>query len=138
MALTMIKNVNLALVFFLELAVLVALGYWGFSVGQGVLAKFGIGLGLPVVAIIVWGLLGAPKSPMAIARDLVCDPASDLLWFCCCCALCCGSTYIGGGIRSRLCGLLCIGTCAGVMIWRSCCRVISRAKEKTEDVAKMH
>jgi hypothetical protein len=62
MALTMIKNVNLALVFFLELAVLVALGYWGFSVGQGVLAKFGIGLGLPVVAIIVWGLLGAPKS----------------------------------------------------------------------------
>ena len=39
MFLTVLKNANLALAFFLELAVLAALGYWGFSTGQGTLAR---------------------------------------------------------------------------------------------------
>ncbi len=41
MFLAAIKNANLALAFFLELAVLVALGYWGFQTGQGTLARIG-------------------------------------------------------------------------------------------------
>ncbi len=62
MALTVIKNANLALSFFLELCVLVALGYWGFQTGQGTIAKIGLGIGAPVVAVVVWGLFGAPKA----------------------------------------------------------------------------
>jgi Protein of unknown function (DUF2568) len=62
MALTVIKNANLALSFLLELCVLVALGYWGFQTGQGTIAKIGLGIGAPVVAVVVWALFGAPNS----------------------------------------------------------------------------
>jgi hypothetical protein len=62
MALTVIKNGNLALSFLLELCVLVALGYWGFQAGQGTIAKIGLGIGAPMLAVVVWALFGAPKS----------------------------------------------------------------------------
>jgi len=58
MFLTVLKNANLALAFFLELAVLAALGYWGFSTGQGTLARIGLGIGIPAVAVVVWALFG--------------------------------------------------------------------------------
>ena len=62
MILSALKNANLALAFFLELGVLVALGYWGFHTGPNILVKIGLGIGLPVIAIIVWGFWGAPNS----------------------------------------------------------------------------
>ncbi|HEX4716087.1 MAG TPA: YrdB family protein [Ktedonobacteraceae bacterium] len=57
-----LKSINLALAFFLELCVLAALCYWGFQSGPGVLAKIALGIGLPVLAIIVWAVFGAPGS----------------------------------------------------------------------------
>ena len=62
MALTIIKNANLALAFFLELGVLAALGYWGFQTGQGTIAKIGFGIGAPVLAVVIWWLFGAPQA----------------------------------------------------------------------------
>jgi hypothetical protein len=62
MFLTMLKNVNLALAFFLELGVLAALGFWGFSTGSETVAKVVLGIGLPLAAIVVWGLFGSPKA----------------------------------------------------------------------------
>ncbi|MDQ2904863.1 MAG: YrdB family protein [Chloroflexota bacterium] len=62
MALTILKNVNLTLSFLLELCVLVALGYWGFQIGQGTITKIGLGIGAPVLAVVVWALFGAPRS----------------------------------------------------------------------------
>ena len=62
MFLTVLKNANLALAFFLELGVLGALGYWGFQVGQGTIAKIGLGIGAPLMAVVVWGLFGAPNA----------------------------------------------------------------------------
>jgi Protein of unknown function (DUF2568) len=62
MALTIIKNANLALAFLLELGVLAALGYWGFQTGQGTIAKIGLGIGAPVLAVVVWWLFGAPQA----------------------------------------------------------------------------
>ena len=50
------KYANLALTFFLELAVLVALGYWGFH--RSIL----LGLGAPALAILVWAFFGAPTA----------------------------------------------------------------------------
>ncbi|MEO8972281.1 MAG: YrdB family protein [Ktedonobacteraceae bacterium] len=63
MVLVVIKNANLALSFLLELCVLAALGYWGFQTGQTTIARVGLGIGAPVVAIVVWALLGAPNAP---------------------------------------------------------------------------
>jgi hypothetical protein len=62
MPLTALKTANLALAFLLELAVLAALGYWGLSTGVGTLARIGLGIGIPVVAVVVWALFGAPRS----------------------------------------------------------------------------
>jgi len=62
MALTGLKNANLALAFLLELCVLLALGYWSFVTGPNVLAKVGLGIGLPIVAILVWAIFGSPRS----------------------------------------------------------------------------
>lgn len=55
--------VNASLRFLLELAALVALGYWGYSVGGTQLVKIGLGLGVPVTVAVVWGLLGSPAAP---------------------------------------------------------------------------
>jgi len=62
MILTGLKNVNLAVMFFLELGVLAALGYWGFQTGPTLLAKIGLGIGAPALAALVWSQLGAPMS----------------------------------------------------------------------------
>ena len=62
MMLTIMKNANAGLGFFLELGVLVALGYWGFHAGQGTIAKIVLGIGAPVVAVVVWSLFGAPTA----------------------------------------------------------------------------
>lgn len=62
MALSMTKNANLALSFFLELGVLFALGYWGFITGSNLLMQFVFGLGAPIAAIIVWAFFGARTS----------------------------------------------------------------------------
>ena len=62
MVLSIIKNANLALAFFLELGVLAALGYWGFQTGQGTIAKIGLGIGAPALAVVVWWLFGAPQA----------------------------------------------------------------------------
>lgn len=57
-----IKSVNVVLALVLELGVLVALGYWGFAAESGMLARIVLGIGLPVLAILVWGRWGAPRS----------------------------------------------------------------------------
>jgi hypothetical protein len=57
-----LKAVNTGLAFFLELAMLVGFGYWGFSGDKSVLMKWLLGLGLPVVVAVVWGMFFAPKA----------------------------------------------------------------------------
>lgn len=54
--------VNLTLAFLLELAALAALGVWGYQIPESTLLKFLLGVGLPVIAAIAWGLTAAPKA----------------------------------------------------------------------------
>lgn len=56
------KAINAGLAFLLELAMLAALGYWGFYGDKSVLAKWMLGIGLPLLAAIVWGLFLAPRA----------------------------------------------------------------------------
>lgn len=62
MFLKLLQYANMGLAFALELGVLAALCYFGFVVEASWLGKIGLGLGLPVVAIIIWALFGAPTS----------------------------------------------------------------------------
>ena len=69
--LEMIKGANLALRFLLELCALIALGYWGFATGSGAIAKVALGIGVPLVVAIVWGVFVAPRAPVDLPGFLV-------------------------------------------------------------------
>ena len=58
----LIKGANLGVRFILELAALAALGYWGFRVGDGAIARVALGIGTPLVAALAWGLFVAPRA----------------------------------------------------------------------------
>ncbi len=58
----MLKSMNLALRFGLEILALIALGYWGFSTGKGWGLKLLFGLGAPVLAAVLWANFGAPAA----------------------------------------------------------------------------
>ncbi len=57
----MLANLNVALRFFLELAGIVALAWWGFHAADGA-AGIVLGLAAPAVLIVVWGLFIAPRA----------------------------------------------------------------------------
>lgn len=57
-----IENANIALRFILELSALASLGYWGLKSGNGMIMKFILGVGSPLLIAILWGIFGAPGS----------------------------------------------------------------------------
>jgi hypothetical protein len=58
-----IKAVNAAVRFLLELCALGALGYWGFRTGSAMAVKIALGIGMPVLAAVLWMIFGAPGAP---------------------------------------------------------------------------
>jgi hypothetical protein len=54
--------VNLALRLILEIAGLVALGWWGWNQGEGIF-RFVLALGIPVLAAGLWGAFAVPDDP---------------------------------------------------------------------------
>ena len=58
----LLKMLNMALRFGMELAMLVALGYWGFKTGGSSVMRWLLGIGAPLLAAVVWGLWMAPKA----------------------------------------------------------------------------
>ena len=65
-----LKNINLALAFVLELCMLAALGYWGFTLDQGLAVRVGAGLGAPILAAVVWGIWMAPRASRRLQEPL--------------------------------------------------------------------
>lgn len=63
-----LKGANLALAFLWELCLLVAFGYWGFVTGDALWLKLLLGIGLPVLVAVVWGLFMAPKAARRLSR----------------------------------------------------------------------
>lgn len=59
----MSKNpVNLAVRFLLEIAALIALGYWGWTTQEGILRP-ALTVGLPLAAAFLWGTFRVPGDP---------------------------------------------------------------------------
>lgn len=63
--LSILKTLNLALAFLLELVMLYAIGYWGFKLKQDTAIRWAAGIGLPLLTAVLWGVLLAPKSVVA-------------------------------------------------------------------------
>lgn len=61
-----LKSINLGLAFFLELAMLAAFAFWGFQTGKIPIMKFLLGIGIPLVVAVIWGIFMAPKSSMQL------------------------------------------------------------------------
>ncbi|MBY0122906.1 YrdB family protein [Bacillus sp. S/N-304-OC-R1] len=66
----LIKNANLLLRLMLELSVLISIGYWGFQYKSSFMIKFGLGIGVPILVIIVWGTFIAPNSAYQLPLTL--------------------------------------------------------------------
>lgn len=62
---------NELLAFLLELAALVCLAWWGFTVGDGVALHVLLGLGTPASAIVLWSLFAAPRARLRPRLPLV-------------------------------------------------------------------
>ncbi|MCB0157212.1 MAG: YrdB family protein [Caldilineaceae bacterium] len=56
------KGVNEALSFGLELALLVAFGLWGYRMAAGTWTSWVLAVALPLVLILLWGAILAPKA----------------------------------------------------------------------------
>lgn len=65
-----IKSFNLAVRFLLELCALAAIGYWGFKIGETILAKIIPGIGIPAVIAVVWGAFYSPAAPNPVPLPL--------------------------------------------------------------------
>jgi hypothetical protein len=57
-----LKGINLAASFILELCALGAFAYWGFNASDNALIQTILGLGAPLVTAVIWGVFLAPKS----------------------------------------------------------------------------
>ncbi len=56
------KKLNEGLAFFIELAMVAAYAYFGFTYFEGAVLKWLLGLGIPVILVALWGILLAPRS----------------------------------------------------------------------------
>jgi hypothetical protein len=71
-----LRGVTLMVRFLCELAMLAALAYWGFTIGEGA-GAWVLGGGAPLLATVVWSALVAPKArwpvpiPTRVAVELV-------------------------------------------------------------------
>jgi hypothetical protein len=57
-----LKGLNLLVRFLLELCMLAAVAYWGFKTHSGWIMKIILGIGLPLLIAVLWGMFLAPKA----------------------------------------------------------------------------
>lgn len=57
-----LKVVNLAVIFLLEVCLLVIFGLWGFTTGDSLGLKVLLGIGTPALVAVFWGMFMAPKA----------------------------------------------------------------------------
>ena len=66
-----LKGMNLAIRFLLELCVLISVGYWGFKTGSGLFLRLVLGIGMPLLIAVIWAMFGAPKSAFRLQGPLM-------------------------------------------------------------------
>jgi hypothetical protein len=56
----------LTVAFLVELAAIAAVAWWGFATGDSAAAKVALGIGLPLVVAVAWGVFVSPKASVAL------------------------------------------------------------------------
>lgn len=59
---SIIKIINLAIAFLLEIAMIISFGYFGFHFSQNQVMNYFLMIALPLGASVLWGYFAAPKS----------------------------------------------------------------------------
>lgn len=77
--------INLTVRFFLELTALIAMGFWGWKQGEGLL-RFVLALSIPIVAAVMWGVFAVPNDPSRSGNAPIATPgilrlALELIFF---------------------------------------------------------
>ncbi|MGG4345876.1 YrdB family protein [Paenibacillus lautus] len=67
----MFKVLNLAIRFILELILLFSIGYWGFHYDTGLMVQVVLGIGLPLLAAVIWGMTISPKARIKLPLAVV-------------------------------------------------------------------
>src|SRR5690349_2291578 len=67
-SLILLKGLNAALMFLLELGMLAAFGAYGLAAGRPGITRWVLGLGLPLVAAALWSYFAAPRSAHRLSR----------------------------------------------------------------------
>ena len=62
----MLAAFNLLLRFLLELCMLGVVAYWGFETGDGAAMQVLLGVGVPVLMAVVWGMFISPKASVPL------------------------------------------------------------------------
>ena len=63
---TILKLLNLALRFFLELCLWATLGYWGWAVGGLLIVRLLLALVIVATVVTVWGVFLSPRRPVEL------------------------------------------------------------------------
>ncbi|MDQ6660257.1 MAG: YrdB family protein [Chloroflexota bacterium] len=66
----LIKSVNLALRFLLELCAVAALAYWGFQSGSGLIMKIILGVGVPLLTVVIWAIFVASNAAVHLPEPI--------------------------------------------------------------------
>lgn len=64
----LLQAANLTLAFLLELAALSAFADWGFHVYSATALRWLLSIGVPLVAIVLWGAFASPSAPHRLRR----------------------------------------------------------------------
>lgn len=64
--LSVVMNMNLGLSFLLELCLLAAFAVWGIRTGQSTLMKILLGIGVPLLAAVFWGVFLSPRADIVL------------------------------------------------------------------------
>lgn len=74
-----LRYLNLAVAFLLELAVLLAAGYRGFTLPIAFVFRIIVGLGAPILLAVLWGLFASPRAAMPLHGAA--NAAFQIGWF---------------------------------------------------------
>jgi hypothetical protein len=74
-----LRYLSLLIAFVLEVAVLAATGYAGFTLVHPIVLRVLVGLGVPVLMAVAWGLFAAPKASLPLHG--VASVTFQVAWF---------------------------------------------------------